>query len=353
MNSGQRSELNTLAAQYLNNRDFEINLLKGDGSDRKIFRIAPAAPCQCSVIGVVHDNLQENRDFLFLTRVFEEAGIPVPTVYKVNASQTAYLLEDLGPCNLAECIQLWKQSSQHDKIVPAYKNVLQYLVQMQLELPHRLGDFLKDKKMGRETYQTDLAYFQNSFLEKFGFASFYSKNIELELRSELVDYLSELKSDCFVYRDFQSRNIMWLDGSPWFIDYQSAFQGPPFYDLASLLFASKSGLDERSREVLLAYFFDISGYCSDFTAFQERFYRFVVLRRLRSLGTYGFLSMEKHKTGFLQSIRPTLLELSGLFSQKYGLKSFRHLPKMIREILKIWEEQGPVFGQRPTEILKS
>ncbi|MCP4754084.1 MAG: phosphotransferase [Proteobacteria bacterium] len=345
MTNGRKKEdeLEELAVEYLKTRDFSLKLLKGDGSDRKIYRLESADRQQPDIIGIIHDDLRENRDFFILTRKLKEIGIPVPEIYAIGRTQTAYLIQDLGSYNLAETIEQWKHSAQHGKIIPAYRTVLKFLVKIQRELPPYLKDFLKNRQMGETAYLGDLSYFQNSFLERFGFGSLLTSEVERELTSDLVHHLVELDSRYFVYRDFQSRNIMWLDGSPWFIDYQSAFQGPLFYDLASLLYASKSGLDERAREILLHCYFDSVDCSSGFEEFQQSFYRFVVIRRLRSLGSYSHLSLVKRKEQFFQSIRPTLLELIQLFSHQDALKSFRHLSNMLERIFEIWDGEEEAF----------
>lgn len=332
-------DLQRLAARFLASEEFELNLLKGDGSERKIYRIVSHKTQNESVIGVILDNPQENRDFFLITDRLAKAGIPVPEIHAINREQTAYLLQDLGPYNLAECIDRWKQENQSEKIMLSYRTVIRYLVKIQNEMSSQLGDFLKNRQMGTTIYQDDLNFFRKNFLERFGFAGYLDSSVENELQSVLIDRLVRLESHYFVYRDFQARNVMWMNDSPWFIDYQSALKGSLLYDPASLLYASRAGLDDASRDLLLRYYFDFSGNFKDWVEFRRNFFSFVLVRRLRSLGTYGYLSQEKGKIYFFESIRPTLLELTNLFSRQEFQREFVWLPEMIKKILERWHEQ--------------
>ena len=141
----------------------------------------------------------------------------------------------------------------------------------------------------------------------------------------------------FVYRDFQSRNIMWLDHAPWYIDYQSAMRGTLYYDLASLLYSSRSGLFSDEREALCIYFYNLLAPSISVADFQAHFYRFVLIRRLRSLGTYGYLSLVKNKKQFRKAIPPTLAELNELLSYQECLQPFTALRGMIQNIADLVE----------------
>jgi aminoglycoside/choline kinase family phosphotransferase len=130
---------------------------------------------------------------------------------------------------------------------------------------------------------------------------------------------------------------MWLQETPWFIDYQSAYLGTPYYDLASLLFASKSGLDDNARESLLSYFYEIAGIAIGFEEYRSYFFLFVLIRRLRSLGTYGFLATVKGKTGFLNKVGPTLAELQFLLTEKAELKGFHQTLNLVNTLIDRWQ----------------
>jgi len=334
-------DLISLAEPYFKCRSLRIEPLKGDGSERRIVRIHSQKSDQKPVVGVIHQNVIENRDFILLTDIFREAGLKAPEIYLVNHGKTAYLMQDLGTSTLAEKVTDWKNENQGSKIIKAYKGVLDSLVKIQNDLPANLGDFFRDRKMDVSVYQADLDYFKRDFIDRFGFQSLLTNAAVNDLQSILYQDLAHQGCDCFVYRDFQARNIMWLNDEPWFIDYQSAFLGPRYYDLSSLLYGSKSGLDGPVREELVAYFYQqLELQNPEFEEFQRLFYLFVVLRRLRSLGTYGFLAGSKGKKVFLTNIAPTLKELSELFRSQSCLKSFSGLLEMVEGLKRTWKKQN-------------
>ncbi|MFH2133490.1 MAG: phosphotransferase [bacterium] len=340
------ADLFILAEDYFNTPVSKIDPLKGDGSDRSIYRIHLKKDQHSSIVGVIHQNVSENRDFFLLTKKFQETGLPVPHLFTINAKETAYLMQDLGPYTLAETVTAWNRENKHQEIIAAYQLVLDCLFRIQRGLPPILTEFLLKRKMDVSVYQTDLDYFKSAFMDWFGFSSLLNQSVKYELQAILFDQLSHLETVYFVYRDFQARNIMWLDGAPWFIDYQSAFLGPCFYDLASLLYGSKSGLNEPMRDSLVSYYFGLLKPSSplSFERYQELFLYFVVLRRLRSLGSYGYLYGVKGKRDFYASISPTLKELSGLFRSQSSLKRYVHLSGMIQALQEIWQQHEETSG---------
>src|SRR5258707_11082950 len=65
--------------------------------------------------------------------------------------------------------------------------------------------------------------------------------------------------DHFLYRDVQSRNILLLNGQPFFVDYQGGRKGALQYDIASLLFDAKADLPPELRQGLLNHYLDVLG----------------------------------------------------------------------------------------------
>ncbi len=325
-----------LAKSHFHGISLHISLLKGDGSDRQIFLIHPCKNPQKAIIGIYHEDLQENLDFIHITKKMEQASLPVPHILAVDHSNHAYLLQYLGENNLGQYIDLWLAEDNRQKVLQAYVKVLPYLIKMQQELTPRLTIFLKKKLMKRNDFADDLAYFEGDFVKRFGFDELFHNSVRNELDKHLLDPIGQLTPTVFVYRDFQSRNIMWLHEQPWFIDYQSAFLGSEYYDLASLLYASKSGLDDYGREVLLKQFYKLSADNVSFQEFRHRFFLFVLIRRIRSLGTYGFLGMAKQKSEFFEKITPGLKELCTILSENEELAAFSHTKSMLKSMYDLW-----------------
>ncbi len=68
---------------------------------------------------------------------------------------------------------------------------------------------------------------------------------------KMSDVLLRSSSATFMYRDFQSRNVMVKNGEPWFIDFQGGRKGPFYYDIASFLWQAKAKYPDSLRKELL------------------------------------------------------------------------------------------------------
>lgn len=326
----------------------KIEQLKGDGSERKIFRLLPQDESQETVVGVIHHDLRENGDFFRITRAFQQAGLKAPEIIAIADDRTSYLLQDLGQDTLADCLVVWKRDRKDRPVLRAYQAVLDNLVRIQSELPRHLGDFLQARPMDQEVFRADLAYFKRDYLDRFGYADVATRATEKELALILDEMSQTIDDGCFVYRDLQARNIMWFRNQPWFIDYQSAFIGPRYYDLASLLYGSRSGLSEPERAQLLPYYFGLvrGDLTYGFDRFAKLFLLFVIMRRLRSLGTYGFLSGEKGRIAFFDSIAPSLNELRSLLHNQPALKPFDALRNLMDCLQDSWARRSAEFRSR-------
>ncbi|MCP4296976.1 MAG: phosphotransferase [Proteobacteria bacterium] len=333
------SELKGLATKYFQSENIELNLLKGDGSDRRIYRVHPKSEQNSSVIGVWHEDIRENRNFHKITKEMERLNFPVPELFLKSKSRKSYLQQDLGHWNLAESILHWRSTGQEHKILPAYKKSLTHLQRMQHELVKPLTPHLSQSLMNRECYEKDLQYCFENFFNLFHFEKLFTKELRAELTHILVESLTKLGTRQFVFRDFQSRNIMWKENEPWFIDYQSAQLGSLYYDLASVLYASYAGLDQSDRDELIGYYYQLLELNISISEFKDNFYHMLLIRRLRSLGSYGFLAIIKNKKCFLKGIAPTLNELCQLFENQVIFNKFNVLPKVLREVKHRWSSR--------------
>ncbi|MGK5091425.1 phosphotransferase [Deltaproteobacteria bacterium TL4] len=333
----QRSDLlalTQLAEQHLTPPVSEPVSLKGDGSDRKIFRFYGGEGQSCA--GVTSPDRAENEAFLFLSRHFAQCGIPVPAIYSQNLEQGCYLLEDLGNLTLADQLDHWNLSLAEDRkaILAAYQKVLAWLPKIQIDGNHGLDYSFcpTERQLDHHAFSKDIHYFETYFWNRLTPETPHTLALQLEL-DRLIVRVASVQRNAFVYRDFQSRNIMWKNNEPYFIDYQSGCHGALHYDLAAVLYASRSGLDDELRhELILFYLQKLAQWMNvNPEQFMEDFYHFVLIRRLRSLGTYGHLSLEKGKFYFLEAIPKTLKEIHGLLEHQPALRSWTTLRTLFQQ----------------------
>ena len=282
------------------------------GSGRAIIRLSGGGE---SAIGIVYPVREENVAFLEFSRHFRGHGLPVPEIYAEDLSQGAYLEEDLGDTTLFEFLG---KNRTGDVIEPpaieAYRRVVAELPRFQVEAGHDLNYKVcyPRSSFDRQSIAWDLNYFKYYFLRLAGI-SFNEQALEDDF-GRLTKFLLSADHDYFLYRDFQSRNVMLRDGRPYFLDYQGGRKGALQYDIASLLYDGKADLPPQVRLELLDYYLEgLSRFIKvDRKAFMEHYYAYVYVRILQALGAYGFRGFYERKAHFLQSVPYALKNLAWL-----------------------------------------
>lgn len=282
----------------------EIKPLQGDlsASGRKIIRLRAG---DISAIGVLYGVREENAAFLEFSRNFRQHGLPVPEIYGEDLSQGAYLEEDLGDTTLFDLLM---RNRTGDNVAPevaeAYRKVVAMLPRFQVEAGRDLNYNVCYPRgsFDRQSISWDLNYFKYYFLRLAGIP-FNEQELEDDF-GRLTDYLLTAPSDYFLYRDFQSRNVMMRDGDPWFVDYQGGRKGALQYDIASLLYDAKADLPPDLRQRLLDDYLEVlDKYLKvDSEEFSQHYYAFVYVRILQALGAYGYRGFFERKAHFLQSV---------------------------------------------------
>jgi aminoglycoside/choline kinase family phosphotransferase len=289
-------------------RKSDINTvpLPRSGSDRKYFRIFDG---NLTVIGAYNANHEENEAFIGFTKHFISKGLPVPEIYGYQPEKYIYFLQDLGDISLFTLLQQKNSPGGFDKeAVEIYRKVLDKLISFQIDgmagldldlcYPHRSFD--------RQSMMWDMNYFKYMFLKLIAVA-FNESRLEHDFEL-LADFLLETGQDYFLYRDFQSANVMLLNGEPWFIDYQGGRKGAPQYDVASLLYDAKAHVPQKAREDLLDYhirnFCKVSG--EDEEKYRGYYVGFSMIRLMQALGAFGFRGLYEKKPTFTGSIVPAV-----------------------------------------------
>ena len=287
------------------------------GSGRRIIRLSATEPggTRISAIGILYDVREENVAFLEFSRHFRRHGLPVPEIYGDDLSHGAYLEQDLGDTTLFEFL------SQHrvgatvaEPVIEAYRKVVTLLPRFQVEAGRDLNYKVcyPRASFDRQSIAWDLNYFKYYFLRLAG-VPFNEQALEDDF-SRLTKFLLSANRDYFLYRDFQSRNIMLCGGEPYFLDYQGGRKGALQYDIASLLYDAKADLPPELRQRLLGLYLDsLANFTGsskargakatdDRAAFMHYYYAYVYVRIMQALGAYGFRGFYERKTHFLQSV---------------------------------------------------
>lgn len=268
-----------------------------------------------SAIGVVYSVREENVAFLEFSRHFRRHGLPVPEIYGEDLSEGAYLEEDLGDTTLFEYLSTNRAGEiVGEPAVEAYRKVVAVLPRFQVEAGRDLNYKVcyPRASFDRQSIAWDLNYFKYYFLRLAG-VPFNEQALESDF-GRLTKFLLGAAHDFFLYRDFQSRNVMLREGQPWFVDYQGGRRGALQYDIASLLFDGKADLPPELRQQLLDCYLDCLARHVDVRrdAFMEHYYAYVYIRIMQALGAYGFRGFYERKPHFLQSVPYALKNLRWL-----------------------------------------
>jgi aminoglycoside/choline kinase family phosphotransferase len=281
-----------------------VQPLQGElgASGRKIIRLSGGA---FSAIGILYNVREENVAFLEFSKHFRSLGLPVPEIYGEDLSQGAYLEEDFGNTTLFEFLSANRTGSGiSPTVVEAYRKVVALLPRFQIEAGRDINynACYPRAEFDAQSIAWDLNYFKYYFLKLAG-VPFNEQLLEDDFK-RLTTFLLSARSDFFLYRDFQSRNIMLRDGQPFFLDYQGGRKGALQYDIASLLFDAKADLPQALRQELLDLYIERAGdlIALERSAFMRHYYAYVYIRMMQAMGAYGFRGFYERKSHFLQSV---------------------------------------------------
>ena len=310
----------------------EITELPSSGSNRRYFRLSG----EPTLIGVVRTSVEENDAFIYMAKHFKEKNLPVPEVLIVSDDHIAYLQEDLGDTILYNVIEKGRLTSVFSE---EEKKLLVKTIRKLPDLQFAGADGMDFRHcypspgFDARSIMWDLNYFKYCFLKATGL-DFLEGKLEDDFQ-RLTDVLLRSSSATFMYRDFQSRNVMIKDGEPWFIDFQGGRKGPVYYDVASFLWQAKANFPNSLRQELLKEYIDaLRKYIpvnEDY--FYSQLHHFVLFRTLQVLGAYGFRGYFEKKPHFMQSVPFAIANLRELLKVPYP--EYPYLSKVLTDLVNM------------------
>ena len=291
--------------------------LPGAGSNRVYYRMTGADGV--SVVGCIGTSRDENHAFVYLANHFSKRQLPVPQVLAVSDDELRYLQTDLGSVSLFDAIRGGREAGgrytlQEQQLL---KRTIRELPNIQIRGAREL-DFshcYPQPAFDTDSVLFDLNYFKYCFL-KATELDFHELKLEADFRLMAKDLTAGGDEQCFLYRDFQARNVM-LDGkgNPYFIDFQGGRRGPYYYDVASFLWQASAKYPHKlRRELVYEYYHALKQFTEVPTphVFVARLSLFVLFRILQVLGAYGFRGYFERKQHFIDSIPPAIQNLREL-----------------------------------------
>ena len=337
--------LESLFEQYTGAAPVASVALTGSASHRRYYRLTGADGR--TLIGVEGTDADENRAFLTIDRHFAAQGINVPKVVAVDG--LCYLQEDLGTTVLYDALAAGRASGNYGPDeVALLRKTLAALPKIQVEGARGL-DFsvcYPQPSFDARMVDFDLNYFKYDFLKLVG-VEFNEVFLQDDFDRLKADLLAE-PSDTFLYRDFNARNVMLVDGEPWFIDFQGGRRGPVYYDVASFLWQARAKYPEALREELLQVYLDaLKAYLPvDEAHFRERLRLFILFRMLQVLGCYGYRGLWEGNKAFSSSIPPALAIVKSLLP----FNDYPYLSEVLSNLCRGDLSPEGVFFPKPSAI---
>ena len=324
------STLEKLFEEHFKVKPDKIDLLPVSGSDRRYYRLSNKKK---TAIGTHNINVAENNSYFYFTELFRKHEINVPEVYGISKDRRSYLQQDLGNTTLFSVLM---KDGHTEDVRKHFHKSLEQLAKAQW-IAGRECNFdqcFSTKQFDEKAIMADLLYFKYNFADLQRIP--YDRAEVMGEMEQMSKELGRMQPQMLMYRDFQSRNIMLHDGKVYLIDYQGSMQGPPQYDLASLLWQAKAQLPTAWKEDL------INGYVATLNSlpvprmdeihFRRGYAQFVLLRLLQVLGAYGFRGLLEHKPHFKSSIGPALKNLETFLSDNPQLQTYPQLRKLLEQL---------------------
>ncbi|HMO63556.1 MAG TPA: RNase adapter RapZ [Ferruginibacter sp.] len=330
----------------------DIEKLPQTGSERHYYRLRTNSANYIATYGA---NIKENETFFYFSKHFTHKQFNTPQVLHINTTKDVYIQEDIGSTALLDVLE---KEGYTEPVKNLYKQSLAALARMQV-LGHEGLDYKKcltNSAFGKEAIMADLLYFKYYFLD--ALRRPYDKQKLIKDFEALSNYLSHTEYKFFMFRDFQSRNILVNNtGKVFFIDYQGGMKGAPQYDVASLLWQAKANLPDDWKEELLEHYMQafetMLGQPVDKTVFRSQYNGYVLIRLLQVLGAYGFRGLFERKAHFLTSI-PVALQNLKWFVQHQSMGIALPEFKKVLEICtsdEVLQEFTPVQASTDTPLV--
>ena len=337
----EESYLKNLFYQQIGEPIQTMELLPLAGSNRQYYRIKSEHQ---SLIGVIGTSTEENNAFIYMVEHFQNAGLPVPKLIAHSSDKQCYLQEDLGSIALFDLI------TQRTTTGDLSSDAIRLLHQTMQALPRFQFEGAKDfdfnqcypqPTFNRRTILWDLNYFKYCFLKSTSL-DFQEDLLEDDFE-RLADTLLLTTDNAFMYRDFQSRNVMIHDGKPTFIDFQGGRKGPIYYDLASFLWQAKANFSDKERTQFIdTYMEALRPYATiSREEFNKNLTYFVLFRTLQVLGAYGYRGYFERKKHFIQSIPYAINNLRELL--KHNFINFPYISQLLFKITELKQYSTPTI----------
>lgn len=364
MQNQNKERLAQLYSEHYGVAPAEIRPLEAAGSDRRYYLLLSGVPSPDSgasdtgntkIVGTAGDDIEENRAFIYLARHFFSRGLPVPEILAVSADESCYLQSYAGNMSVFDCCEKARRNGEYTETDAALlERAMRMLARIQTVGAEGL-DFSRcfpEKAMNSNMVRWDMNYFKYCFLKPEGIA-FSEELLQRDFDRLEEKLLRDEKSwNTFMYRDFQSRNVLVGDnGRLTAIDFQGGRRGPRAYDVASFLWQAKAGYPDCLKQRLIGCYADeceklkTAGHDFDREKFAASLPMFLLFREMQTLGAYGFRGSIEKKPHFLQSLPLGVRNIHRLFTEEFPAMA-AEFPELAKAAGKAYRKYYPE-GESP------
>ncbi|MDD2797390.1 MAG: phosphotransferase [Bacteroidales bacterium] len=308
-----------------------IEPIPGSGSNRLYVRLI-GEKNRC--IGMKGESVVENEAFIYLANHFFSKGLTVPQLFAISEDRMSYIQQDCGDVPLFDFVASSRDDNQYSEaqkkmLVKTLESLADFQVKGAEEMDYSVC--FPRPEFDRRCIFWDLNYFKYCFLRPYGVA--FSENLMEDEFERMADLLDAEVNDVFLYRDFQSRNVMVSDETPYFIDFQGGRRGQVYYDVASFLWQVEANYSPEMKDLLIdAYITSLRKYRTvDEVAFRKRLVHFALFRLLQVLGACGFRGLIEKKQYFIDTIPAAIRNIHSLLDES-DFDEYPYLVEVLRGI---------------------
>lgn len=272
--------------------------LRVEASHRRFYRVTGLE--QSAIVMLSPPELEANDQFIALSQVFAQAGVPVPHITHVDREQGLMLMSDLGTTHLQDTYGTPKQDAALSAAIeglfvlgPIQNACIPEYTAERLSM--EVGIYSEWLRMGLlgETESTEH---------------------DLRLTQVLIDVMLAQPQAC-VHRDYHCRNLLFEHNQLGIVDYQDALHGPASYDLATLFTDCYHTFEDAVIDHWLQTFLNrvpenhpLAG-----TAYAElrRWVHFTGMQRqIKAVGIFARLHLRDQKSSHLKYIDDNLARVA-------------------------------------------
>ncbi len=305
--------------------------LKGQASARRYFRLSLGGkgsriPSNCIMVLLGEDPLTSDEKegaakgpaelpFSSMQRFLAKCQLPVPQIYVDEWRRGYQLMTDLGDLTLKAYLE---RQDDGNPIMDKLRRGIDLLLQFQK------ATWTADKSEACPAFgkKFDLAMieWELEHFREWAMDDYFEQSLTEEQAANYVSGMSRLAGELDSYprrlahRDFQSTNIMVMDGVYYLIDFQDAFMACEAYDLVAYLRDSYVVLSREQHGALLDYYIEqrarFQPVCPDF----RRLYALATIqRKLKDAGRFVYIDRVRGKPEYLQYIDATMTYVKEAF----------------------------------------